>query len=154
MIIIVLFSEDWMKLHELPANDRVNRKKDYYLKMSFFFQRHIRWCKTLKINCLRKELNRMPLSMAFTKFFWQYIQSKLSVMRSNFTPSFTITDGGQRRPKFHFIHLSVIITTKLLTTIFLAGTTDVFMLANQDNCLMKRCNLSYATYQHLPLSLF
>ena len=32
-------------------------------------------------------------------FLTQYIQSKLSEMRSNCTPSFTIMDGRHRRPK-------------------------------------------------------
>jgi len=35
-------------------------------------------------------------------FLTRYIQGKLSEMRSNFTPSFTI-DCGQRRSKFWFI---------------------------------------------------
>ena len=70
--------------------------------------------------CVR-EPNYMPLFKAFIYqlFLTQCIKGKLSQMRSNSTPSFTITDGVHRRPKFQFIHLPVIITIKLLTVIFI-----------------------------------
>lgn len=82
----------------------------------------------------------------------QYTQVTLSEIRSNYAPSFTI-NCQQRRSELKFIYLSVIVTTKLLT-IFLAGSADVFALANQDNCLRRSSNLSDATYQHRTNSEF
>lgn len=121
----------------------------YYLKVPFFAIRH----KTSQVTCLWSDQIVYLYYGIYKSSSTQYTQGKLFEMRWNYAPSFTI-NCQQRKSELNFNYLAVIITTKLLTIIFLAGATDVFMLANQDNCLMKRCNLSYATYQHLPLSLF